>query len=164
LLKIYNLLEGPKKKKRKMNLTGFPSPKKKKPSPKKEASTPSPGEKHTVKINLKSPKSASKTASSPEKSTKPDIETVKKKVPKQIKLDRFITKTSKSKSIPPESTKPGTDISRRSATLKTKNYSELESDTESLLEMPVGTPASMAASLPKKLRVDLGPMKTTKKK
>jgi len=153
-----------------MNRTGFPSPKKKKLQIKKEVNNIGNPKvklnKNAVKNNLKSPKGVGKSSSSSAKPTKPDTEPAKKKVPKQLKLDRFITKTSKTKSNQSESSssKAGDDlaISRRSAALKTKNYSELESDTDSLLEVPMGT---AGASLPKKLKVVLGPVgKTGKKK
>lgn len=137
---------GPKKK-RKMNRTGFPSPKKKKPTIKKEINNLSPKvklDKISVKNSLKSPKSSLKTSPpSASKNTKTDAEVTKKKVPKQVKLDRFITKTPKNKESQGEGKSPvsGDDASnsRRSATLNKKNYSELESDTESMLEGSVGS-------------------------
>merc|ERR1712080_808684 len=57
----------------------------------------------------------------------------KKKVPKQLKMDRFITKKTIKKA---EGSPKNSSSSRRSTTLKAKNYSELESDTESLFEVP----------------------------
>lgn len=114
-----------------MNRTGFPSPKKKKPTIKKEINNLSPKvklDKNSVKNSLKSPKSSSKVSpQSPGKNTKSDAEVTKKKVPKQVKLDRFITKTPKNKeSSQSEGKTPvsGDDAanSRRSATLNKKNY------------------------------------------
>merc|ERR1711997_941216 len=54
---------------------------------------------------------------------------------KQKKMDDYLTKKS-SKSNPVASA-----ASKRSAALKAKNYSEVESDTDSLLETAVITPA-----------------------
>lgn len=113
-----------------MNRTGFPSPKKKKPTIKKEINNLSPKvklDKISVKNSLKSPKSSLKTSPpSPSKNTKTDAEVTKKKVPKQVKLDRFITKTPKNKESQGEDKSPvsGDDASnsRRSATLNKKNY------------------------------------------
>merc|ERR1712192_347012 len=130
---------GPKKK-RKMNRTGFPSPKKKKVSIKnQEINNLSPKvklDKNLVMNNLKG--HSSDPPSKPSKLE--DGASAKKKVPKQLKLDRFITKQQKPKSSHSEN---GSDDekeanSRRSAAMKAKNYSELESDTESLLEVSIG--------------------------
>jgi hypothetical protein len=161
---------GPKKK-RKMNRTGFPSPKKKKIAIKNEihmlGSPKVKLDKNSVKNSMKSPKSASKTSSSPPaKAAKSDKETTKK-VPKQVKMDRFITKSSKTKSnhSEPNSEKISDDsYSRRSATLKAKNYSELESDTESLLEVAVGGLSSLGKTSSKKPKVASPVGKAGKKK
>merc|ERR1711971_588869 len=84
---------GPKKK-RKMNRTGFPSPKKKKVSIKnQEINNLSPKvklDKNLVMNNLKGHNSGS--SDPPSKPRKLEDGAAKKKVPKQLKLDRFITK------------------------------------------------------------------------
>lgn len=160
---------GPKKK-RKMNRTGFPSPKKKKLCFKKDevfmqGSPKSKADKSPVKNCLKSPKgNAMSSTVSPLKSSTNDTGTTKKKsVSKQVKLDRFITKTNKSKTNQTESSSNKSneslataDSNKRSATLKTKNYSELESDTESLLEVPLVK--GLVKPLTKKLKVALEPL------
>lgn len=145
------------KKRRKTNKTGFPSPKKKKKSldfeknnsklktspsnqtkpikSKSDSSKPSP-----VKPGTKSEKP--KASSEKAKQTLEAKSTPMKKVSKQIKMDRFITKkTVKKTSSTPDKSKSTSSspvvplvASRRSAALKAKNYSELESDTESLFE------------------------------
>merc|ERR1712013_444632 len=58
--------------------------------------------------------------------------------PKKQKLDRFITKQKPKSSHSEHGSDDEMANSRRSATMKAKNYSELESDTESLLEVSVG--------------------------
>jgi hypothetical protein len=116
-----------------MNRTGFPSPKKKKIAIKKVinnlAANPKVKlDKNSVKNNLKSPKASAKSsADSTAKSTKHEAEvSAKKKVPKQVKMDRFITKSTKTKSSQQAEAKTGDDSakdnSRRSATLSKKNY------------------------------------------
>eukprot|EP00092_Neocalanus_flemingeri_P026768 GFUD01029020.1.p1 GENE.GFUD01029020.1~~GFUD01029020.1.p1 ORF type:complete len:1351 (-),score=455.67 GFUD01029020.1:27-4079(-) len=156
------------KKRRKTNKTGFPSPKKKKkpmdnsknasnqksPQSSSNQSKPTKSKSDSTKPDVKSPgKSGSKLEKpklNAEKSKQSSAETKitpKKKVSKQIKMDRFITKKSvkkaptstTDKSKPTTSSSPVVPLvaSRRSAALKAKNYSELESDTESLLESPL---------------------------
>jgi len=130
---------GPKKK-RKMNRTGFPSPKKKKVSIKsQEINNLSPKvklDKNLVMNNLKGQSGSSDLSS---KASKLEDGGAKKKIPKQLKLDRFITKQQKPKSSHSENgSDDETANSRRSAAMKAKNYSELESDTESLLEVSIG--------------------------
>jgi len=130
---------GPKKK-RKMNRTGFPSPKKKKVSIKnQEINNLSPKvklDKNLVMNNLKGQSGSSDLSSKP---SKLEDGVAKKKLPKQLKLDRFITKQQKPKSSHSENgSDDETANSRRSAAMKAKNYSELESDTESLLEVSIG--------------------------
>merc|ERR1712192_247421 len=151
---------GPKKK-RKMNRTGFPSPKKKKVSIKnQEINNLSPKvklDKNLVMNNLKG--HTGSTSDPPSKPSKlEDGASAKKKVPKQLKLDRFITK-QKPKSSQSEN---GSDDekeanSRRSAAMKAKNYSELESDTESLLEVSIGgiSPSSVKSLTGKKQKSDM---------
>ena len=160
-----------------MNRTGFPSPKKKKVSIKnQEINNLSPKvklDKNLVMNNLKSHSGSNDFSS---KSSKSEDGVAKKKVPKQLKLDRFITKQQKPKSSHSENgSDDETANSRRSAAMKAKNYrwlsavahaciipdfvdfmdyfpeiyfqgqfswlpdfSELESDTESLLEVSIG--------------------------
>ena len=105
-----------------MNRTGFPSPKKKKVLIKTEhTNLGNPKvklDKNMVKNNLKSPKSDSKSSSSPEKISKNETEAVGKKITKQAKMDRFITKKVKSSQ---SDTSPDS-ASKRSATQKPKNY------------------------------------------
>jgi len=150
-----------------MNRTGFPSPKKKKLGLKKDevftlGSPKAKFDKSSVKNCLKSPKgNAMSSTVSPSKSTS-DTQPTKKKS-KQVKLDRFITKTNKSKTNQSEASSNKSnesvapaDSSKRSATLKTKNYSELESDTESLLEVPLV--GGLVKPLTKKLKVALEPL------
>merc|ERR1712192_337924 len=151
---------GPKKK-RKMNRTGFPSPKKKKVSIKnQEINNLSPKvklDKNLVMNNLKG--HTGSTSDPPSKPSKlEDGASAKKKVPKQLKLDRFITK-QKPKSSQSEN---GSDDekeanSRRSAVMKAKNYSELESDTETLLEVSIGgiSPSSVKSLTGKKQKSDM---------
>lgn len=106
------------KKKRKMNRTGFPSPKKKKVVIKNDINNlGNPKvklDKNLVKNNLKSSPSSSSTVT---KSISPDSEVAKKKVTKQIKMDRFITKSSK-----PTKSEAGAVSPKRSVTQKPKNY------------------------------------------
>jgi len=135
------------KKRRKANKTGFPSPKKKKKtldSEKNNQKSPPPNQSKPVKSKSDSTKSDSKSTGkllsksdkpkqNSEKS-KPSSEetktTPKKKVSKQIKMDRFITKKSDKKTPTPDKSKPTTSASsvvplvasRRSAALKAKNY------------------------------------------
>merc|ERR1712059_162446 len=59
---------------------------------------------------------------------------VKKKVSKQVKMDLFITRKSIKRTSSSNSSNSAAG-SRRSAALKAKNYSEIESDTESLFEL-----------------------------
>ena len=105
-----------------MNRTGFPSPKKKKVLIKTDhTNLGNPKvklDKNMVKNNLKSPKSDSKSSSSPEKLAKNDTEAVRKKMTKQVKMDRFITKKVKSS----QSVTSPDSASKRSATQKPKNY------------------------------------------
>jgi hypothetical protein len=114
---------GPKKK-RKMNRTGFPSPKKKKVSIKnQEINNLSPKvklDKNLVMNNLKGQSGSSELSSKPSKS---EDGVAKKKMPKQLKLDRFITKQQKPKSSHSENgSDDETANSRRSAAMKAKNY------------------------------------------
>ena len=110
------------KKKRKMNRTGFPSPKKKKVSIKnQEINNLSPKVKLDKNLVMNNLKGHSSDPSS--KPSKLEDGAAKKKVPKQLKLDRFITK-QKPKSSQSEN---GSDDekeanSRRSAAMKAKNY------------------------------------------
>jgi len=114
---------GPKKK-RKMNRTGFPSPKKKKVSIKsQEINNLSPKvklDKNLVMNNLKGQSGSSDLSS---KTSKLEDGGAKKKMPKQLKLDRFITKQQKPKSSHSENgSDDETANSRRSAAMKAKNY------------------------------------------
>jgi len=115
-----------KKMKKRCNKTGFPTPKKKKKiEDTKEGGQP-------TKKRDRSPPSKKKAKN---KSPTANV----KKVAKKVKLDKFITKKSPKSSSPKHSIfRPTTsDLGRRSTTLKSKNYSELESDTESLFEAKV---------------------------
>merc|ERR1712012_812531 len=129
---------GPKKK-RKVNKTGFPSPKKKKVTIKnQEINNLSPKvklDKNLVMNNLKGHSGVSETSP---KTSKLEDSSSKKKAHKQLKLDRFITKQKPKSSHSEHGSDDEMANSRRSATMKAKNYSELESDTESLLEVSVG--------------------------
>ena len=112
------------KKKRKMNRTGFPSPKKKKVSIKnQEINNLSPKvklDKNLVMNNLKGHSGSSDLSSKP---SKLEDGGAKKKMPKQLKLDRFITKQQKPKSSHSENgSDDETANSRRSAAMKAKNY------------------------------------------
>lgn len=111
------------KKRRKTNKTGFPTPKKKKKLADANSSS-------SVKDTPK--KLSEKSTSKSEKSSKPSPKKLKN--PKQKKMDDYLTKKS-SKSNPVAS-----GASKRSAALKAKNYSEVESDTDSLLESSMLTP------------------------
>merc|ERR1712062_891088 len=82
-------------------------------------------------------KLSEKSTSKSEKSAK--ISPKKLKNVKQKKMDDYLTKKS-SKSNP-----VGSAASKRSVALKAKNYSEVESDTDSLLETSVTTPAPSPA-------------------
>jgi len=108
--------------KKKMNKTGFPLVKKKK----KKVIT---NESESVEEKHKS------SPTSPRPSIKKEEKTVKRK---QLKMDKFISRKKKKNAESP--TRPSgsrdPDLSRRSTTL-TKNYSELESDTESVFESKV---------------------------
>merc|ERR1739849_61167 len=73
---------------------------------------------------------------SPKTSKLEDVSS-KKKAHKQLKLDRFITKQKPKSSHSEHGCDDEMANSRRSATMKAKNYSELESDTESLLEVSI---------------------------
>jgi len=114
---------GPKKK-RKMNRTGFPSPKKKKVSIKnQEINNLSPKVKLDKNLVMNNLKSHSGSSDFPSKSSKSEDGVSKKKVPKQLKLDRFITKQQKPKSSHSENgSDDETANSRRSAAMKAKNY------------------------------------------
>lgn len=107
-----------------MNRTGFPSPKKKKVSIKsQEINNLSPKvklDKNLVMNNLKGQSGSSDLSS---KTSKLEDGGAKKKMPKQLKLDRFITKQQKPKSSHSENgSDDETANSRRSAAMKAKNY------------------------------------------
>jgi len=109
-----------KKIKKKQNKTGFPAVKKKKaPVIKPDSATPEKKNAAEPKAGVKSPKSVKKS--------------------RQLKMDKFITKKSGKKSISPKpstSRHAASDLGRRSAATS-KNYSEIESDTESLFESKI---------------------------
>jgi len=113
---------GPKKK-RKMNRTGFPSPKKKKVSIKnQEINNLSPKvklDKNLVMNNLKGHSGSSDLSSKP---SKLEDGAVKKKVHKQVKMDRFITKQKPKPSHSENGSDDEMANSRRSAAMKAKNY------------------------------------------
>ena len=108
-----------------MNRTGFPSPKKKKVSIKnQEINNLSPKVKLDKNLVMNNLKGHSGSSDPPSKPSKLEDGAAKKKVPKQLKLDRFITKQQKPKSSQSEN---GSDDekeanSRRSAAMKAKNY------------------------------------------
>merc|ERR1711941_214056 len=98
----------------KTNKTGFPTPKKKKS--KKEISKRSP------------------EAQKPQSKTDPkNLKRSPKKIgsSSQKKLDAYLVKKGKSSPVAP--------ANKRSVALKAKNYSELESDSESLLDASLMT-------------------------
>jgi len=109
------------KKRRKTNKTGFPTPKKKKS--KKEISKRSP------------------EAQKPQSKTDPkNLKRSPKKIgsSSQKKLDAYLVKKGKSSPVAP--------ANKRSVALKAKNYSELESDSESLLDASLMTPVKSLKS------------------
>lgn len=132
-----------KKGRRKANKTGFPSsPKKKKRGTEEESSSPTPEKKSAAVVEPspgsggKKPKQSGKVVGTPplKKSSSST---------RQLKMDKFVTKMNKVKSSTATPTKSSTtqnsknNLGKRSTTLQAKNYSELESDTESLLESKV---------------------------
>merc|ERR1711970_199166 len=103
--------------------------------------------------NLKGHSGVSETSP---KTSKLEDSSSKKKAHKQLKLDRFITKQKPKSSHSEHGSDDETANSRRSATMKAKNYSELESDTESLLEVSVGgISSSVKSSTGKKQKSDI---------
>merc|ERR1712142_326105 len=152
------------RKRRRTNKTGFPSPKKKKRvdndksnSPKKVSDTQISAD--DSKLN-KSESRVDKTKANPGSSSSGKI-TPKKSVVKQIKMDRFITNKSAKKNHTEKS--KGSDTpspvvplvaGRRSVALKAKNYSELESDTESLFESSLAaSPSSAPTPVSRKVKL-----------
>ena len=126
---------------------------------KEESDTPSPTKtppqkaKKTPKIKrdpviFSSPESKepASTTSSPtnNKDSSPSLKPAKEKVKKKVKINKTVKSRSSSES-PKQSVRAG--LVKRSTTLKSKNYSELESDTESLLEakVPYRSPHMKAA-------------------
>ena len=111
------------KKKRKVNKTGFPSPKKKKVTIKnQEINNLSPKvklDKNLVMNNLKGHSGVSETSP---KTSKIEDSSSKKKAHKQLKLDRFITKQKPKSSHSEHGSDDEMANSRRSATMKAKNY------------------------------------------
>jgi len=132
------------KKRRKTNKTGFPTPKKKKKTNQEESVK--------IKKSSESQKSPSKTDSK-----------ASKKSPKKIgpssqkKIDEFIIKKGKAS--------PVASASKRSVALKAKNYSEIESDSESLFDASLMTPvkslknSSVQSSLKKSIDQPVGKRK-----
>lgn len=132
------------KKRRKTNKTGFPTPKKKKKTNQEES----------VKI-----KKSSESQKSPSKAdSKPSKKSPKKVGPSsQKKMDEFIIKKGKAS--------PVASANKRSVALKAKNYSEIESDSESLFDASLMTPvkslknSSVQSSLKKNIDQPVGKRK-----
>merc|ERR1719342_940091 len=123
------------KKRRKTNKTGFPTPKKKKKVQKEDQPS-----KDKDKVKKSSDPKASKSPEKTEKFDKTSKKSLKKLIgTKQKKIDDFIVKKGSKSS-------PGPASSKRSANMQAKNYSELESDTESLFETSMLTPVKSLKS------------------
>jgi len=121
-----------KKLKKKLNKTGFPSQKKKN---KLAVKTEQVLKKKKPKEDLKKKADSSHSPRSPATTSRPKLS----KSSKKVKLDKFMTKSKNSKcsKLSTVQRAPASHLGRRSTTLKSKNYSELESDTESLFEAKV---------------------------
>jgi len=121
-----------KKLKKKLNKTGFPSQKKKN---KLAVKTEQVLKKKKPKEDLKKKPDSSHSPRSPATTSRPKLS----KSSKKVKLDKFVTKSKNSKcsKLSTVQRAPASHLGRRSTTLKSKNYSELESDTESLFEAKV---------------------------
>merc|ERR1712032_1489962 len=106
----------------KMKRTGFPSPKKKKVSIKnQEINNLSPKVKLDKNLVMNNLKGHSGSSDPPSKPSKLEDGATKKKVPKQSKLDRFITKQKPKSSQSENGSDDETANSRRSAAMKAKN-------------------------------------------